>query len=512
MAVQVVFTSKDENVNTTLEKLGATLVKLREENKKLAQESKQGHHDVTAAVRSHSLELIKVFGGITSVGAAVSATTGAYDTWRQHLRDLSAEHKKFVTDTLQGFAKIQALSDLPAFEKFEKAHPQSSREAVAAVWEGVRKQAPVGTITPEQVAALAEPVLPFEKVTDTEGLRTLGETQRQFQKLPGYEKLPPKQIFEKVVAARQAAAGHAEELSDAGMQRLIRVATDSKVAKDTDEAVAIAAEGAQHNMKLRSMLGAIETISEKQKVPALSMGKPSAERAAIIRLNKLEPDEKFQALVDANDPAHADVMGLLKGKGIEWQAITREGIGRARAGIAGSEGAPERELGAVQKSEMGVRAFRGKEQGIKHARTQELEELIEGGWSRAETELQDAFVKRGTFWLNRSLGEFTFGLSRRMPGATPGRSLRSGLRAAITEQGEIDQPDVEEFERKESAMRRELEKLKAEESPAKPAPPNQGASVDRRSHKLMERQIALLERIHSRQNTTGYDINRHVEV
>src|ERR1051326_415129 len=182
--VTTTFTSEDKDVVAALQRMTNETVKLREENKKLKEETHASGEKFKESLHEASNELVGNVAKLGTVAGAVGLVKEAYGEWHTKIKELSAISSRSHRELIADMAKVGDLAHAAEFQRFLKevpgALPAEAKLAYAGVRAGLRNDA-----KPEQIKALTKEVAAAAPLFEAspERLKELGQTAGMIQRL-----------------------------------------------------------------------------------------------------------------------------------------------------------------------------------------------------------------------------------------------------------------------------------------------------------------------------------------
>lgn len=126
--VHTVFTSEDKDVIAALKRQGQEMAKLREQNRKLTEESKKGSKSAADGVVA---DVAKIASGYLTVTAAINVGKAALDFFRESNRKFAEESSAAILKMDEAFRKFRVQAGLTAIES-DQSKAFISRAALSA--------------------------------------------------------------------------------------------------------------------------------------------------------------------------------------------------------------------------------------------------------------------------------------------------------------------------------------------------------------------------------------------
>jgi len=289
------FTSDASRTEKDYQKLSREAVKLREENRKLAQQSKQGAKEQESAFAGGIAKAGQMVAGIVSVGAAVGVAKGIYTDWRAEIDKLGAASKKLSQQMVHDIIAAGDAAQSGRIESFIGALPGATRDQGRAAYAGVRGALPDASL--DQVLELtAETSRAAPLVPDLKAFAgVVGDLADKFPEMAAAD------TADLALSIQQRAGNKASEATSDAAMRGVGLLTDAGLT-DTIQGFAIAIEAAKNDIAESLLTGLATKLGGE-----IALGKNASAEAKQIAAAPAE--FRLGTLLNAGEAAQKEVLG-----------------------------------------------------------------------------------------------------------------------------------------------------------------------------------------------------------
>lgn len=452
------FTSDDAEMQRAWQKAQADVDKYRQKLEAAGKSGKQSGKDISMSLADIAAQTTGLVGGLVSVTTVVQGVKQLYADWRNEMKGLGEENRKFTQDVLASAAAMGKISYLPQIEEAAKGVAGIKREDVRKAIVGVMGASPSAKFERQvalgqEVSKLAPTGMDLGSMADIVG----SMNDMMPQKSPG-------DLLDMATKMQSVMGSDFEELKSKPTLRAIQSLVTSGAVGSHEEALAWGA--AAHDANLKP--GILEQL-------AATAGK-GANPAATLR--RLQTDAAF-AKSTLGDEA-----------GLKFSQISQEQVGgyTQQLRLAQQADFAKQAVRDLENSETGLKGMAAYSKGARR----DVNSM--NRWATAEQYEQDLVGV----------------MMEANPNSWTGGATRAGHASKYREQMiRGGDPEVAAIER--------LQTFKSRLGPVEwddkgEARPGRFATAEQKeSHKFLEEQIRILQKIEANQNRKAININAHVE-
>jgi hypothetical protein len=290
----------DKNVVAELEKMNKAMEGLREQNKKLSQESKQHHEEAHGFLQEQTHELTSMAMSYVSIEKAIDVVVDGYREWMELLDEAAKKHRDFTQDVMKQLTMAGDAAHADDIAKWA-SHGSGTKEQMMSALAGVTNAMPEASLSQRQ--ALASQVA-IQAPTGISMEAAGGGAGTLARFAPGKSADDVQDIN---MLLMQKLRGGQDRLTNDAFMRGVGSLIDSG-AMGFEEALGMGGLAVSKNQKLGFMtkLGELATASSQDLTKDLKPGEaPNPEQVLKSQLAGMSPKERIAAVMGDHQMAVA---------------------------------------------------------------------------------------------------------------------------------------------------------------------------------------------------------------